>query len=153
VTEPLHAGRILLVDDSSADIELTLEAFEGVEFSGAVRVARSGAEAVEQLTRGAAREDGTRHPLPDLILLDLKMPGVDGFEVLRAIKSCPGVRQIPVVVLTSSREQADVRLCYEGGANSYLVKPLAFAEFQDVVRSICDYWLALNVPPPEQGLS
>jgi CheY-like chemotaxis protein len=138
-------ARILLVDDSSADIELALEAFDEMGLAGAVRVLRSGAEAIDWLSLRAAITDGTREPFPDLILLDLKMPRMDGLAVLREVKANPDLRRIPVVILTSSREQNDIRLSYEAGASSYLVKPVAFEEFQEIITRVCDYWLGLNV--------
>ena len=142
----MERTRILLVDDSAADIELALEAFEEAGLAGAVQVVRSGGEALDWLMRRTVPADRL-DPLPDLILLDIKMPGMDGLAVLREVKSNPGVRHIPVVILTSSQEQNDVRLSYEAGAGSYLVKPVAFEEFQEIIRKASDYWLSLNVPP------
>ena len=92
--------------------------------------------------------DRQRHPMPDLILLDLKMPGIDGFEVLRRIKNAPGIKRIPVVILTSSSEEGDRMLSYDDGANSYLVKPVSFSGFVKVVHQVGDYWLTLNVGAP-----
>ncbi len=89
------------------------------------------------------------HPLPDLVLLDLKLPGIDGHEVLRQIKSTPVLKRVPVVVLTSSREERDRLQCYDVGANSFLVKPIDFDGFMDVVREVDAYWLNLNVPPSD----
>jgi len=86
--------------------------------------------------------------LPGLVLLDLKMPGIDGFEVLRQIKSTAGLKRLPVIILTSSKEEGDRAMSYDNGANSYLVKPVSFEGFLDVVRTIGDYWLTLNMGPP-----
>lgn len=146
MTNERRMARILLVDDSAMDVELTLDAFNEVRLTNDVEVARSGQEALDRLL-AASRRDGDR-PLPDLILLDLKMPGIDGFEVLRRIKGTPVLRRIPVVVLTSSREEGDRAMSYDTGANSYVVKPVSFEGFLEVVRKIDDYWVALNVGPP-----
>ena len=121
-----HRARILLVDDNANDVELTLDAFHEVRLSNQIDVARSGQEALDRLFNRTPRPDGGREPLPDLILLDLKMPRVDGFEVLRQVKAAPVLRRIPVVVLTSSREEGDRAMTYDTGANSYLVKPVSF---------------------------
>ena len=90
--------------------------------------------------------------MPDLILLDLKLPGIDGIEVLRQAKSTPIIKRIPVIILTSSKEEADRTLCYDNGANSYLVKPVSFEDFISMVQQIESYWLSLNVSPPEDLL-
>lgn len=139
---------ILLVDDNPMDVELALDAFREASLSNRVEVATSGRMALDYLfgiDRYAQRE---HFPLPDLILLDLKMPGVDGFEVLGQIKAAPSLRRIPVVILTSSVEEGDLAMSYDRGANSYLVKPVSFVGFVEVVRQIKDYWLTLNVNAP-----
>ncbi len=101
---------------------------------------------------GRARyADREAYPFPNLVLLDLKLPGIDGFEVLRQIKSTPLLKRLPVVILTSSKEEGDRALSYDIGANSYLVKPVSFDGFLDVVREIDDYWIRLNIEPPEQN--
>ena len=143
-----HRARILLVDDNANDVELTLDAFHEVRLSNQIDVARSGQEALDRLFNRTPRPDGGREPLPDLILLDLKMPRVDGFEVLRQVKAAPVLRRIPVVVLTSSREEGDRAMTYDTGANSYLVKPVSFDGMLEIVRKIADYWLTINVCPP-----
>ena len=94
--------------------------------------------------------DRGANPVPDLILLDLKMPKMDGFEVLRQVKAAPGLKRIPVVILTSSKEEGDRAMSYDCGANSYLVKPVSFDGFLEVVKHIDDYWLTLNVGPPKE---
>ena len=140
---------ILLVDDNAMDVELTLEAFAEVGLADQVEVVRSGSEAISYLLALVGQpstDPGT--PLPEVVLLDLKMPGVDGFEVLRLIKSTPGLRRTPVVVLTSSREVRDLATSYDLGANSYLVKPISIDGFLSTVRLVRDYWLALDVGPP-----
>lgn len=143
-----HNARILLVDDNANDVELTLDAFSEAHLANRIDVARSGREALDRLFDGTPRSDGGRHPLPDMILLDLKMPGIDGFEVLRRIKAAPVLRRIPVVILTSSREEGDRAMSYDTGANSYLVKPVSFDGMLGVVQTIEDYWLTINVGPP-----
>jgi len=148
MTDQSHAARILLVDDNANDIELTLDAFKEARLANAVDVVRTGSDAIDRLFGRTRRPDGRREPLPDLILLDLKMPGLDGFEVLRQIKSAPILRRIPLIILTSSREEGDRAMSYDTGANSYLVKPVSFDGMLTVVRSIRDYWLTVHVGPP-----
>jgi CheY-like chemotaxis protein len=139
--------RILLVEDSVNDAELTLAALEDNRVANEVILARDGAEALDYLyLRGphARRAPGN----PALVLLDLKMPKVDGLEVLRQIKADPNLRTIPVVMLTSSREEQDLGRSYELGVNSYVVKPVNFPEFMDAVRQIGGFWAVINEPPP-----
>jgi CheY-like chemotaxis protein len=146
--KPAH---ILLVEDSQLDIELTLDAFQEAHLKNSVAVARNGQEALDYLLGVGAFADRDQYPLPNLILLDLKLPGVDGFDVLRRIKAEPILKRIPVIILTSSKEEGDRALSYDLGANSYLVKPVSFEGFVRVVRQIDGYWLTLNVAPPEMG--
>lgn len=143
-----YPSTILLVDDSRMDIELALDAFGLVPYDHVVQVARGGQMALDYLFGVGPYADRTRHPLPDLILLDLKMPGIDGFEVLRRIKGTPLLKRLPVVVLTSSSVEEDLTRSLDGGANSYLIKPIDFEGFLDLVRKIGDYWLTLNTRPP-----
>lgn len=130
------------------DIELTLDAFREAGMKNTISVARDGGEALDYLFGRGPYADRSVHPFPDIVLLDLKLPGIDGHEVLRQIKSAPALKRLPVIVLTSSREEGDRLLCYEMGANSYLVKPVSFEGFVRVVRQIGDYWIGLNVGPP-----
>ena len=148
MTNQSRTARILLVDDNANDVELTLEAFSEARLAKQIDFARSGREALDRLLGRTRRPDGGREPLPDVILLDLKMPGIDGFEVLRQIKDAPVVRRIPVVILTSSREEGDRAMSYDTGANSYLVKPVSLDGMLTFVRTIHDYWLTINVGPP-----
>jgi CheY-like chemotaxis protein len=143
----MQAARILLAEDSVQDIELTLNALAENNITNSVTVARDGAEALDYLCkRGkfAGRANGN----PVLLLLDLKMPKVDGLEVLRTVKSDPRLRTIPVVVLTSSREEQDVVRSYELGVNAYVVKPVEFDKFLRAVRDLGLFWMLVNEPPP-----
>jgi CheY-like chemotaxis protein len=142
------AAHILLVEDNRMDIELTLDAFRERRLKNAIRVATSGQEALDYLLGNGVFSDRAAHPLPDLILLDLKMPVMDGHEVLRRIKAVERLKRIPVIILSSSREEGDRAVGYDNGANSYLVKPVSFEGFLEVVQRIDEYWLTLNVPPP-----
>ncbi|MGB8212588.1 MAG: response regulator [Anaerolineales bacterium] len=145
-------AHILLVEDSRMDVELTLDAFHEAKLLNAIHVASDGQEALDYLFGRGKYADRNVFPLPNLILLDLKLPGIDGFEVLRQIKSTPILKRLPVVILTSSKEEGDRALSYDQGANSYLVKPVSFDGFLGVVREIDGYWLSLNVAPPESEL-
>ncbi len=148
MTRPARSSRILLVDDSDSDIELTVAAFDECQSGHVIDVARSGQEALDRLRDSLADVDGRRCPLPDLILLDLNMPGIDGFEVLHGIKSLTILRRIPVAILTSSREAGDRARAYDAGANSFLVKPVAFGDMLHIVELVEAYWLTINAPPP-----
>lgn len=145
-----NCAHILLVEDNRMDVELTLDAFREAHLGNSVHVASDGVEALDYLFGKDQFADRKAYPLPDLILLDLKLPKVDGFEVLRQLKSTPVLKRLPVVILTSSKEEADRASSYDIGANSYLVKPISFDGFLDVVRQVGDYWLTLNIAPPEE---
>ena len=138
--------RILLVEDNPDDVELTLKAFEKHKLTNQIVVARDGEEALDILFQRDEERAGWR---PDLILLDLKLPKVDGLEVLRQVKSDSRTKVIPVVILTSSKEENDLAKGYELGVNSYLRKPVNFEKFTDVVMQLGLYWLLLNEPPPK----
>ena len=133
---------ILLVEDNPMDVDLTLRAFKRRRVSNPVEVARDGEEALAWIPRWEAGE-----PTPAVILLDLKLPRVDGLEVLRQLKGHPTLRVIPVVVLTTSAEHGDVSAAYQLGANSYIVKPVEFEKFMDVSEKIDVYWTVVNQPP------
>jgi two-component system, response regulator len=142
---------ILLVEDNPKDVELTLRAFGQANLTNRIHVARDGAEALEFLFcegphAGRRIEDG-----PKVVLLDLKLPKVDGLEVLQRIKSDPRTKSTPVVVLTSSREQRDVVESYDLGVNSYIVKPVNFEQFLQAVQQLGLYWLLINQPPKVEG--
>lgn len=136
---------LLLVEDNPDDLELTLRALRKADLRRRVEVARDGAEALDWLFGdGPGAAAGA---LPRVILLDLKLPRIDGLEVLRRIKADARTRSIPVVVLTSSKEQRDVVESYRLGVNSYIVKPVSFDRFMAVVRELGLYWLTHNEPP------
>ncbi len=145
----MSAAVILLVEDNLMDVELTLDAFAQVGLKNTVTIARTGEEALNYICGKGKFADRKNFPTPDLVLLDLKLPGISGHEVLAELKNDERTRRIPVVVLTSSHEEGDRAVCYDNGVNSYLVKPIDFGEFVKVVRAIGDYWLTLNVGPPE----
>ena len=134
---------ILLVEDNPVDLDLTLRAFAKRKLSNPVHVARDGAEALSWIPRWEAGE-----LWPALILLDLKLPKVDGLEVLRQLKTHPTLRAIPVVVLTTSSEDIDMQQAYLLGTNSYIVKPVDFDKFIEVAAQVELYWRLLNKPPP-----
>jgi len=142
----LDSRPILLVEDNPHDIELTLAALEASKFANEVVVARDGAEALDYLFRRGAFA-GRSAADPCVILLDLKLPKVDGLEVLATLKGDRGLRNIPVVVLTSSREESDVVATYRLGTNAYVVKPLGFDDFLDAVRDLGDFWGVTNMAP------
>jgi two-component system response regulator len=139
--------RILLVEDSAKDIELALEALGEHKLANHVAVVRDGAEALDYLYR-RGRFEKNPDGLPVLVLLDLKMPKVDGLEVLRQMKADPVLKRIPVVMMTSSREHSDLTKSYELGVNSYVVKPVKFQEFIDAVKHLGLYWVLVNEAPP-----
>ena len=138
---------ILLAEDSANDIELTLAAFKEHHVANEIVVTRDGAEALDYLYRRNAHA-GRTGANPALLLLDLKMPRVDGIEVLRQVKADPGLCTIPVVVLTSSREEEDLVRSYRLGVNGYVVKPVDFSEFMEAVRQIGGFWAVVNEVPP-----
>jgi CheY-like chemotaxis protein len=139
--------RILLAEDSDRDAELTLNALAQHKLVNEIERVRDGAEALDYLHR-RGQFSGRPNGNPTVVLLDLKMPKVDGLEVLRQIRSDPELQLIPVVVMTSSRQEQDVVESYELGANAYVVKPVKFNEFVDAVEKVGAFWAIINVPPP-----
>ncbi len=139
---------ILLVEDNPTDLELTLLALQKHKLANKVHVARDGEEALEFLfCRGKFDGRGFDAP-PKVVLLDLKLPKVDGLEVLRQLKEDPRTRAVPVVVMTSSNQQRDMVESYKFGVNSYIQKPINFTDFQEIMGQLGYYWLAINQPPP-----
>jgi len=138
---------ILLVEDNPTDLELALRVFAKNGIGSRIEVARDGAEALDFLFGEGAHAGRGSIQIPKVILLDLKLPKIGGIEVLRRIKSDPRTRMIPIVVLTSSREEKDLLESYQLGVNSYIVKPVDFDQFNDCLRDIGMYWLLSNAPP------
>ena len=139
--------RFLLVEDDPKDIELTLTALSEYNLANEIMVARDGVEALDYVYRRgefALRPEGN----PVVVLLDLKMPRLDGVQVLRQLKSDVQMRFVPVVILTSSRESRDLEEAYRLGANAYVVKPVRFAEFVEAIKGIGVFWALINEPPP-----
>ncbi len=147
--DPIDPIDLLLVEDNPRDVELTLHAFTQHKLANSVHVVRDGAEALDFLF--AQGDYGGRATVahPRVVLLDLKLPKVDGIEVLRAMRQDPRTRTVPVVVLTSSQEERDIVEAYRLGVNSYIVKPLDFEKFGEAVSSLGMYWLVLNQPPTQ----
>jgi CheY-like chemotaxis protein len=140
-------GRLLMVEDDPKDVELTLTALEEYNLMNEVVVVRDGQEALDYLyCQGQFRARPREHPA--VVLLDLKLPKVDGLEVLTRIKSDDRLKMIPVVVLTSSREERDMIRSYQLGVNAYVVKPVDFHEFVNAVRELGIFWAVINQPPP-----
>ena len=140
-------GSILLAEDDPRDFELTLTALGEYNLANGVAVVRDGEEALDYLRRRgtwATRPGGQ----PVVLLLDLKMPKMDGIEVIRQLKSDEALRALPVVVLTSSRESRDLQECYRLGVNAFVVKPVHFGEFVEEVKQVGAFWAVLNEPPP-----
>ena len=149
---------ILLIEDNLTDEKLTRRAFDRCEIPHQMTVVRDGAEALSVLLGSDALVDGspelsppTTRPvaeLPSLVLLDLKLPRVSGLEILRRVRANPRTRLLPVIMLTASREEHDVRQCYLLGANAYIRKPVDFTQFVDTAKTIGHFWLQVNEPPP-----
>jgi len=145
-------GYILLADDNANDLELTQRALAQYKLANEIVVVRDGTEALDFLYRRGSYS--SRHEIdPMVVLLDIKMPKLDGIEVLRTMKAEPRFQLIPVVMLTSSRQGPDVEECYQLGANAYVVKPVDFAQFADAVKTIGKFWAVLNEPRVANGSS
>ena len=136
----MYVQAVLLIEDNPMDVDLTRRAFARRHLANPIQVVRDGDEALSYIGRWQPSDE-----LPALILLDLKLPKVDGLEVLRRLKAHPALRTVPVIVLTTSAEERDVRAAYELGANSYIVKPVDFESFLRVAEQIESYWLLLNI--------
>ncbi|MDA2914266.1 response regulator [Acidobacteriia bacterium AH_259_A11_L15] len=144
---------ILLVEDNPADVELTLHTFRNGNLRNRIHVARDGEEALDFLFCRGPYSVRTFEHAPKLILLDLKLPKVDGMEVLRQVKGDPRTKAIPVVILTSSKEEKDMVNSYQLGVNSYIQKPVDFNQFRETVKQLGLYWLVVNEPPPTNAFS
>lgn len=142
---------ILLVEDNQDDVELTLHALRKENLANHIHVARDGEEALEFLFCNGAHVDRSFDRPPRLVLLDLKLPKVDGMEVLKRLKADPRTNTIPVVILTSSKEECDLIKGYGLGANSFIQKPVDFQQFRDTVKSVGLYWLLINQAPVAQS--
>jgi two-component system response regulator len=148
-----EAMEILLVEDDPHDVQLTLRALQGENPRNRIVVARDGEEALDCLfCRGAYSGRSACNP-PKLVLLDLKLPKVDGLQVLRELKATPQLRAIPVVILTSSSEERDIIESYHVGVNSYIQKPVDIAQFRQTIKTLGLYWLAINHPPPDKAFA
>lgn len=142
--------RILLAEDDPKDIELTIDALDEYNLANDIFIVRDGAEALDYLyRRGIFAQEPNGNPV--VILLDIKMPKMDGIQVLKQIKSDKHLQMIPVVVLTSSNESQDLETCYQLGANAYVVKPVKFTDFVEAVRGIGVFWALINEPPPNNA--
>lgn len=139
---------ILLIEDNPNDEELTIMAFERNKISNRIVVARDGAEAIDYLFSQGAYSERDMADTPQLVILDLKLPKVDGLEVLRAIREDERTRRLPVVVLTSSKEERDIIEAYDLGSNAYVRKPVDFVQFTEAVKQLGMFWLLLNEPCP-----
>jgi CheY-like chemotaxis protein len=149
---PTALKPILLVEDSPNDVELTLAALQKSGLANPVVVARDGVEALDYLfRRGNAGPDAGLAIPPAVVLLDIKLPRVDGLEVLERVKADPATRHVPVVMLTSSREERDVIRSYGLGVNAFVVKPVGYREFFDAIRDLGVFWAVLNEQPPAGG--
>ena len=142
---------ILLVEDNPDDVELTLHALQRENLANNIHVARDGEEALEFLFCSGHYESRSSDQQPRLVLLDLKLPKVDGMEVLRRLKADPRTKTIPVVILTSSREERDLVNSYNLGVNSYIQKPVDFDQFREIVKNVGLYWLLINQHPVQEG--
>lgn len=147
MTEPGGVIEILLVEDNPNDVELILHVFQWCNLKERVHVAWDGAEALDYIFGTGAYFGRNIEDKPKVILLDLKLPKIDGIEVLRRIKNNPATHTIPVVVLTSSSEERDIVESYHLGVNSYIVKPVQFDQFANVIRELGQYWHLINQPP------
>lgn len=145
----MRSGTILLVEDNPDDVELTLRAFRKNNIGNKIEVARDGAEALDYLFGTGTHSGRDPSVMPEVILLDLKLPKIDGLEVLRRLRADERTNLLPVVILTSSKEEKDLINGYKLGANSYVRKPVDFDQFIKAVQQLGLYWLVLNEPPPQ----
>jgi len=147
----VREGVILLAEDDPNDVLLVQRAFQRTPVANPLQVVRDGEEALAYLSGQAPFADRERHPLPVLMLMDLKMPRKSGLEVLEWVRQQPGLKRLPIIVLTSSNQSPDINRAYELGANSYLVKPAGFDSLLGLVKNVDMYWLILNEKPELDG--
>lgn len=143
----IASSNILIVEDEEAHAALTERAIRKAGHANRVDIVHDGEEALNYLFNCGRYEDSTKYPCPGLILLDIKLPGIDGIEVLKQIKEHPVLKKIPVIMLTTSKREEDIAASYSNYANSYLTKPVGFKEFEEKVMQIESYWMRLNEPP------
>ena len=148
----MREREILLVEDNDNDIILTKRALTKANIKNELVIARDGVEAIDYLYSTFQKNSGDERLCPTLILLDLKLPKIDGLEVLKRIRNEKRTYICPVVILTSSKEDIDLTRCYELGANSYIRKPVDYLQFVDAIRQMGLYWLVLNEPPPAENI-
>lgn len=146
--EPSH---ILLVEDEAAHVELTQRAIRKAGHANRTDAVGDGEEALDYLFNRGKYADKKKYPLPCLVLLDIKLPGMDGIGVLRKIKGDPNLKRIPVIMLTTSNREEDIAASYRHYANSYLTKPVGFKEFEEKIRQLDSYWMLVNEPPEFAG--
>ncbi|MDR3437460.1 response regulator [Telmatospirillum sp.] len=144
----MGSNKVLLVEDNSDDVELMLHAFKSGRIANDVDVVRDGESALDYLMRRGSFAGRDKSEQPALILLDLKLPGIDGLEVLRQIRANPDTKRIPVAILTTSDDEADIIRGYDLGVNSYIRKPVGFTAFTDMVEKLGLYWLVVNIAAP-----
>jgi CheY-like chemotaxis protein len=142
-----HGATLLIVEDRPADVLLIRRAFMKAQIANPLQVVGDGVDAVAYLSGSGAFGDRQKHPLPALLLLDLKLPRTSGLEVLSWLRAQPDLRRLPVVVLTSSKETSDVNRAYELGANSYLLKPVTFESLLEMIKTLRLYWIEMNELP------
>ena len=140
-------SNILLVEDEEAHAELTKRAIRKAGNANRVDIVSNGEQALDYLYNREPYADKEKHPVPGLILLDIKLPGIDGIDVLKAIKEDPDLKRIPVIMLTTSEREEDIVRSYEHYANSYLTKPVGFKAFEEKIVQVGFYWMILNKPP------
>lgn len=143
----IEPSSILLVEDEPAHAELTQRAIRKAGNANRIDVVSHGEEAIDYLYNRGAFADKAKYPLPGLILLDIKLPGMDGIEVLKIIKDDATLKRIPVIMLTTSEREADIARSYDYYANSFLTKPVGYKEFEEMIRKLDCYWMILNQPP------
>ena len=149
--QSLKPAEILLVEDNLDDVEITLRAFRKVRVANTVHVVRDGQEALDFLFREGDYSDRADAPQPDVILLDLNLPKVNGLEVLHKIRASDGLSTIPIIVLTVSERQEDVRKSYKLGANTYITKPMDFEKFVHAMDILDEYWMVIAKLPPKEA--